>query len=141
MFIHVSTSCLIVHPPHPCAIFKYRLNCLASFINFFGAFLASCCQIIIVATPLTKWDGKILDYKLSVAYVIGHGFRVFDVNIECLAMFWTSCRTLMWLSIVEKKKVKNDLYLLIEFSNICVDILWVLSSVWCFFFCFWKIVK
>ena len=109
--------------PHPCAVFNYMLNCPASFINVFGSFLVSCFQIIIVATPLTKWARKLLDYKLRVAYVIGHGFRDFDVNIKCLSMFLTSCRTLMWLSIVERKKAKNDLYLSIEFSNICVDIL------------------
>ena len=126
--------------PHPCAVFNYRINCPATFINFFGAFSVSCCQII-VAAPLTKWVGKLLDYNLRVACVIGHGFRVFDVNIECLAMFWTSCRTLVWMSIVERKKVKKYLYLSIEFSDIYVDILWVLSSVWFFFFCFWKIVK
>ena len=62
--------------PHPCSVFNYRLNCPVAFIKLFGAFSISCCQIITVATPLTKWAGKILDYKLRVAYVIGHGFRV-----------------------------------------------------------------
>ena len=49
------------------------LYCPPTFINFFVSFSISCCQIIIVATPLTKLIGKILNYKLRVAYVIGYG--------------------------------------------------------------------
>ena len=44
---------------------------------------------------------------MRVAYVIGHGFRVFDVNIECLYMFWTSCRTLMCVGLGKKHKKQS----------------------------------